>query len=152
MKRIKRGRKKAIPKKRLKNGFIRNENESRSGHQCVAGVIFQKLTIQLCYSVCLTTEILFEYEEKLLEKFSAEAASLFLEALPDRPNVEWINIYYKWNLVYPDLDENKFVDCAIAANAEYLVTNDRDNNPLKKLAFPKLTILKIEEFIEILSS
>jgi uncharacterized protein len=104
------------------------------------------------YSVCLTTEILFEYEEKLLEKFSAEAASLFLEALPDRPNVEWINIYYKWNLVYPDLDENKFVDCAIAANAEYLVTNDRDNNPLKKLAFPKLTILKIEEFIEILSS
>ena len=102
------------------------------------------------YSICLTTEILLEYEEKLLEKFSQEAASLFMEALPDRSNVEWINIYYKWNLVYPDLDDNKFVDCAIASNVDYLVTNDRDYSPLKKLAFPRLTILKIEEFIEIL--
>ena len=102
------------------------------------------------YSLCLTTEILLEYEEKLLEKFSFEAASLFMEALPDRSNVEWVNIYYKWNLVYPDLDDNKFVDCAVASNADYLVTNDRDYRPLKKLAFPKLTILKIEEFIEIL--
>jgi len=102
------------------------------------------------FSLYVTTEILLEYEEKLLEKFSPEAASLFIEALPDRSNVEWVNIYYKWNLIYPDLDDNKFVDCAIAANADYLVTNDRDYNPLKKLAFPKLTILKMEEFVEIL--
>lgn len=104
------------------------------------------------FSLCLTTEILLEYEEKLHKKFSKEAASLFMEALPDRSNVEWVNIYYKWNLVYPDLDDNKFVDCAIAANADYLVTNDRDYLPLKKLGFPKMTILRIDEFIEILSS
>ena len=104
------------------------------------------------FSLCVTTEILLEYEEKLHEKFSKEAASLFMEALPDRSNVDWVNIFFKWNLVYPDLDDNKFVDCAIAANADYLVTNDRDYNPLKKLAFPRLTILKMEGFIEILSS
>ena len=104
------------------------------------------------FPLCVTTEILLEYEEKLHEKFSKEAASLFMEALPDRSNVDWVNIFFKWNLVYPDLDDNKFVDCAIAANADYLVTNDRDYNPLKKLAFPRLTILKMEGFIEILSS
>jgi uncharacterized protein len=104
------------------------------------------------YSLCLTTEILLEYEEKLTEKFSSEAAALFIEALPDRSNVEWVNIFYRWNLVYPDLDDNKFVDCAVASNAEYLVANDRDSKPLKKLPFPKLTILRIEEFIEILKT
>lgn len=104
------------------------------------------------FALFVTTEILLEYEEKLLEKFSQEAATLFMEAMPDRSNVEWTNIYYKWNLIYPDLDDNKFVDCAVAADVDYLVTNDRDYLPLRKLGFPKLTILKIEEFIEILSS
>jgi uncharacterized protein len=97
---------------------------------------------------CVTTEILLEYEEKLTEIFSPDAAEPFMEALPERSNVEWINIFYKWNLIYPDVDDNKFVDCAVAARADYLVTNDRDYLPLKKLEFPKLTILKIEEFLE----
>lgn len=104
------------------------------------------------FALCVTTEILLEYEEKLHEKFSKEAASLFMEALPDRSNVEWVNIYYKWNLIYPDLYDNKFADCAVAANVDFLVTNDRDFLPLKKLGFPKLAVLKIEEFIEILST
>ncbi|MCB9352648.1 MAG: PIN domain-containing protein [Lewinellaceae bacterium] len=30
-----------------------------------------------------------------------------------------------------DADDNKFLDCAIAAGAEYLVTHDKDFNILK---------------------
>ena len=45
-----------------------------------------------------------------------------------------------------DVDDNKFVDCAIAANAELIVTNDKHFNVLKTVDWPKLTILGIKEF------
>jgi len=102
------------------------------------------------FSLCVTTEILLEYEEKLIEIFSSSVAVPFMQALPNRSNVEWVNVYYKWNLIYPDLDDNKFVDCAVASQVDYLVTNDKDYKPLKKLPFPELTILNIDEFIKIL--
>ena len=102
------------------------------------------------YRLCVSTEILLEYEEKLTEIFSPMVARLFLESLPERSNVESINIYYKWNLIYPDLDDNKFVNCAVAGKVDYLVTNDKDFKPLKKHPFPKLIILNIEEFISLL--
>jgi len=35
-----------------------------------------------------------------------------------------------------DEDDNKFVDCAIAANAGYLITHDKDFNILKQTDFP----------------
>jgi uncharacterized protein len=104
------------------------------------------------FTICITTEILLEYEEKLAEKFSPTAAEFFMEVLPDRSNIEWVNVYFKWNLIFPDFDDNKFVDCAIAARADYLVTNDKDYKPLKSIDFPKLQILTIEEFIQILES
>lgn len=93
-----------------------------------------------------------EYEEKISDIFSPSAAVPFMEALTGRLNVEWVNIFYRWDLIYPDLDDNKFVDCAVASNADYLVTNDKDYRPLKNLPFPKLSILKIEDFIEVLNS
>ncbi len=102
------------------------------------------------YTICVTTDILLEYEEKLTEKFSLAAAAAFMEALPDRSNVDWIHVFFRWNLIYPDLDDNKFVDCALAARVDYLVTNDRDYRPLKRLGFPRLTILTMEEFIAVL--
>lgn len=48
------------------------------------------------------------------------------------------------------MDDNKFVDCAFAANAHYLVTNDRDYNILKNTNFPKINLLKIEGFMALL--
>jgi predicted nucleic acid-binding protein len=59
-------------------------------------------------------------------------------------------VYYKWNLITVDPDDNKFVDCAIAANADYIVTNDKHFNILKEINFPKVSCITIEEFIEIL--
>jgi predicted nucleic acid-binding protein len=45
---------------------------------------------------------------------------------------------------------NKFVDCALAFGADYLVTNDRHFRVLKNISFPSLTVLRMEEFMEIL--
>ncbi|GAA4411837.1 hypothetical protein GCM10023187_38200 [Nibrella viscosa] len=55
-------------------------------------------------------------------------------------------------LIDEDPDDNKFVDVAIAAGADYLVTNDSDFNTLKKLAFPRLTVISLQEFLNILKS
>jgi len=45
------------------------------------------------------------------------------------------------------LDDNKFFDIAIAANVDYLVTNDRHFDKLKQLTFPKVNIINSEDFL-----
>ena len=95
--------------------------------------------------VYVTTEILMEYEEVLKQKYSATVAENFLLALKELPNVYFVHIYFNWMLL-DDEDDNKFSDCYIAANAEYLITNDNDFNKLKSIAFPLFTVLSIQEF------
>ena len=65
-------------------------------------------------------------------------------------NVQKQEVFYKWNLIEIDKDDNKFIDCAIAGNADYLVSNDKHFNFLKIIDFPKLNLLTIEEFKELL--
>ena len=61
-------------------------------------------------------------------------------------------IFYRWQLIVNDEDDNKFIDCTIAANADFLVTNDKHFNSLKSLSFPPIKILSIDEFVEVLST
>lgn len=42
----------------------------------------------------------------------------------------------------------KFVDCAISANADYIVTEDSHFNRLKQITFPRLMVLTLDEFNE----
>ena len=98
-------------------------------------------------SVFVTDEIMFEYEEILNEKYSETVAKNFLSALKKIPTVEYVNIYFKWNLLTHDEDDNKFVDCFLAANAEYLITNDTGYNVLKKIDFPNVNLIKLEDFL-----
>jgi predicted nucleic acid-binding protein len=64
------------------------------------------------------------------------------------PFVEKTEIYFNFQLILDDADDNKFVDCAIAANAICLVSNDKHFQVLKTIDFPKVTILKLQEFEE----
>ncbi len=100
-------------------------------------------------NVFVTDEIMFEYEEVLYEKYSETVAQNFLSALKEIPTVGYVNIYFKWNLLTQDEDDNKFVDCYLAANAEYLITNDTGYNILKRLDFPKVNLIKLEEFLKL---
>gem|GEM_PF-3916758 len=43
---------------------------------------------------------------------------------------------------------NKFVDCAIVANTDYIVTSDHHYDVLKYIDFPKVHVLHPEEFIK----
>jgi len=111
--------------------------------------VMQKLINQE-YSICVTNDILLEYEEKIIEKYSLNTARNFLSFLKEAPNCKLINVFYNWNLIL-DPDDNKFTDCAFSASANYIVTEDRHFNVLKTLDFPKIEVLGIAEFGSIIN-
>ena len=47
---------------------------------------------------------------------------------------------------------NKFVDCAIVANAHFIVTEDKHFNALKNIEFPHVDVIGIDDFKDILGS
>lgn len=98
------------------------------------------------FQLGVSTEIFLEYEEKLKEKYNPIVASSFLNALKELQNVNHVEVYTNWGLIQEDPDDNKFVDCTIASNANFIITNDRHFNILKTIGFPKLNVMSIEEF------
>jgi predicted nucleic acid-binding protein len=103
------------------------------------------------YVMFVTNEILLEYEEKISQNFDPDTAELNIGAMLLLPNLTKIDTYYRLKLIFPDLDDNKFADCSFAANAHYLVTNDRDFRILKSLPFPRFNVVRIEEFLEVVN-
>jgi uncharacterized protein len=104
------------------------------------------------FDMHVTTAILLEYEEKISDIFGQNTSKLFLDFCRKTPNVKATEVYINWRMIYADPDDDKFVDCAIAANADYLVTNDKHFKILSQIEFPTLKVLKIEDFMTLLSS
>ncbi|MEK7256533.1 MAG: putative toxin-antitoxin system toxin component, PIN family [Bacteroidota bacterium] len=100
------------------------------------------------YELLVTTDILLEYEEVIAEDLHPSVAENTLGALDVLPNIVHIHKYFLWHLITADPDDDKFVDCAVAGRADYIVTNDRHFNVLKQTPFPKVKVLKIDEFLE----
>lgn len=102
------------------------------------------------YTLCVTNEILAEYEEILTNKVGAEIASNVITAILDLPNTKMIQVYYHLRLITADPDDDKFVDCAFKANARYIVTQDHHYDVLKQTPFPFIDVVGIDEFIKVL--
>jgi putative PIN family toxin of toxin-antitoxin system len=105
------------------------------------------------YTLCVSTEILLEYEELLLritedKTFTEEV----LSAIESAYNVEFVNPVYRFNLIKADPDDNKFVDCAIVANARYIVTNDHHYDILRQIEFPVVDVMALKTFLTLLHS
>ena len=101
--------------------------------------------------LCVTTEILNEYVEILQRETTENFASIMLEVILNNPNTLFINIFYKFNLITADPDDNKFIDCAIAAQAKYIVTEDHHYDALRDLEFPKVDIIGLDEAMQMIS-
>lgn len=101
--------------------------------------------------LCVTTEILNEYVEILQRETTENFASIMLEVILNNPNTLFINIFYKFNLITADPDDNKFIDCAIAAQAKYIVTEDHHYDALRDLEFPKVDIIGLDEAMRMIS-
>ena len=114
-------------------------------------IIFQKLT-EGAYQICITTDIALEYLEVFQTKFSTTKADNLFRYLSESPFVIVTAVHFKWNLIEADKDDNKFVDCAIAAAANFIVSNDRHFNVLERQDFPKVTFITIDQFAAMLQS
>lgn len=99
-------------------------------------------------TLCVTTDILDEYSEIMSLMLGNEASEAVLSVFDNLPNIEYITRYYRWLAIKADPDDDKFVDCAVAANALCIVTEDGHFNILKKLSYPKVTYLNIKAFSE----
>jgi len=98
-------------------------------------------------SLCVNTEILNEYEEILASKTTREIAQNVVEAIARLHTTVYQETYIHFGLITQDVDDNKFVDCAVAADAEYIVTNDAHFSVLKEIEWPKISIITIKEFV-----
>jgi putative PIN family toxin of toxin-antitoxin system len=113
-------------------------------------IIFDNLLANK-FNLIISNDILSEYTEIIAQKANVNVANNISEMLLALSNVQKQDVFYKWNLIEADKDDNKFVDCAIAGNADYLVSNDKHFNCLKEIEFPKLSLQTIDEFIELLN-
>ena len=121
------------------NVFVSSLSSRSESHWIIMALLDEQ------FELCVSHEMLLEYEEILKRKYSLPVAENFLRSLKNLPNVYFIDIYYHWD-VLKDKDDNKFFDAAISGQAHYLVTEDKDYNIVKKIPFPKLKIINIEFF------
>jgi putative PIN family toxin of toxin-antitoxin system len=106
--------------------------------------VFQSL-LKGEYTLCVTTDILAEYAEIIAQRMSSLASESALGVMENLPNIELVTSYYRFSLL-KDEDDNKFVDCAIASNANFIVTHDKDFDLLQKIGFPKVVVIDTEQF------
>ena len=86
-----------------------------------------------------------EYAEVLHRLTDYETTDYVVKTILNSPFVELITPYFHFNLITADLDDNKFVDCAISANARYIVTNDHHYDVLKSINFPNVNVIIVEQ-------
>jgi len=113
-------------------------------------IIYQSL-VQGKFTLVLSSEILLEYQEVLQQKYSVPTANALVALLKELPNVQFYTPFYNWLLIETDVEDNKYTDCAIAGSANFIVTEDKHFKVLKNIPFPKITVLSIDEFIDLLT-
>ena len=101
-------------------------------------------------TLCVSNDILEEYEEILQKLAGLEIAKLIIDYLVTSPYVIFCNPYFNFNLIQNDADDNKFVDCAICANAKLIVTEDRHFDILKQFDFPRIPVMGLDDFMDLL--
>lgn len=100
------------------------------------------------YDLVISHDILQEYVEIIEQKTTATIAKNVSELLINLDNVEKIEVYYRWLLIDQDPDDNKFVDCAIAGNVKFVVSNDKHFKVLKDIKFPSIEVITSDQFLE----
>jgi putative PIN family toxin of toxin-antitoxin system len=99
---------------------------------------------------CVSTAILLEYDEIMIRQGSPRKASLMthlMTLVSERfGNLHHLSPSFRFQTIPADADDDKFADCAIAAHADYIITEDRHFASLKGAGFKPQPITP-EEFI-----
>ena len=97
--------------------------------------------------ICVSNEILTEYEEILSKKTSPFFADVIIMTLLNKRNVVRVSPVWRFGLITQDPDDNKFVDCAVCGQADFLVSNDKHFNMSSQTGFPKVRLVRIQEYV-----
>ena len=84
------------------------------------------------------------------QRYPSISADEEIRELLSLEGIEFVKPEFRWNFIAADPDDNKFVDCAIAANADYIITNDNHFSVLKNIPFPRVNVLTLQQLIAIL--
>jgi uncharacterized protein len=98
------------------------------------------------YELALSNEILTEYQEQVSLRYGIQRTDVTLDYLLLLPNVYLNNPSYRWQLVDKDEDDNKFVDCFIGSQSDFIVSNDRHIYQIRHNDFPVVRVLRYDEF------
>ena len=101
-------------------------------------------------TLCVTNEIITEYLEILQRLTDYDTAETIVKTIVNSRFVEFITPFYHFELITQDPDDNKFVDCAIAANARYIVTNDHHFDVLKGITYPPIDVITLDNFMKLI--
>ena len=101
------------------------------------------------YTLCVTNEIIEEYQEVIARNINSWVAETIVTAILNRRNVIKADPHFHFNLIQADLDDNKFVDCAIAANARFIVSEDAHFKHLIVIPFPYVEVIRLMEFMDL---
>lgn len=102
------------------------------------------------FQLCISNEILEEYQEIVEQHTTSRIAENIILLILNKRNVTFVDPHFRLRLITEDPDDNKFVDCAFAANAEYLVSDDKHFMILKKTPFPQLNLVKMADFLSVI--
>lgn len=100
------------------------------------------------FDLCVSNEILEEYQEILGQQITPTIAENVVLLILNRENVRLVDPHFRMRLITADPDDNKFVDCAFAAGADYLVSEDNHFNVLRATPFPQLNLITLDEFMQ----
>ena len=99
-------------------------------------------------SCAVSTDVLLEYEELVVAKAGREAwenIRQLLRLLSIRyGTVVEVEPTYRFQVISVDPDDNKFTDCAIVANADFVITEDAHFAPLASAGYKPQVISPIE--------
>ena len=104
------------------------------------------------YTLCVSTEILLEYEEKFDQFWGEEVTHNLLGTILTAGNTFLYDIFYFFHLVEGDVDDNKFSDTYLSSNADLLISNDKKLLALNRNEFPPIRVISLEDFSKQLAS
>ena len=87
------------------------------------------------FILAASTAILLEYEEILTARVGAARWQQFTAVLDaigvSSGNIRQAEPSFRWRLIAADPDDDKFADCAIAAEADWIITEDAHFDGMK---------------------
>lgn len=104
------------------------------------------------FQLCISNEILEEYQEIIEQQTTSRIAENVILLILNKRNVRFVDPHFRLGLITEDPDDNKFVDCAFAANADYLISDDKHFKILQRISFPQLNLIRMAEFLEVIAS